>query len=323
MRLRSASLTRFPVVNDRNALAARHTRVAICELCECAAAVLFCKQDAASLCKRCSDEVRCTPLDSIITLAQIHTANPLAASHVLEPALPWQPSGTLAAALPGTRVAASAKCERRGRRRHTHLTRRAARNRSRTTSGRWKSWLGARATMGQRQGVAAQPLSPPAVVTPLASGPSSATSLPSSRATSHSRSRFYKLTVRCGAASLLPTKVSYAARRLAPRARQAAGRSRCCCYCGALAAQRSQCATTTRARRGSATGKQQTSRGSFTRRTFSSTPCCELSTENSCVGACVFPQGLSGEFMCREQRVLRYKEKRKNRKFEKTIRCGF
>lgn len=61
-------------VHGANMLASRHERVWICEVCEQAPAIVTCKADAASLCFSCD--------------ADIHSANPLASRHERVPVLP-------------------------------------------------------------------------------------------------------------------------------------------------------------------------------------------------------------------------------------------
>lgn len=62
-------------VHGANKLASRHERVWMCEVCEQAPAVVTCKADAASLCFSCD--------------ADIHSANPLANRHERVPVLPF------------------------------------------------------------------------------------------------------------------------------------------------------------------------------------------------------------------------------------------
>ncbi|KAH7331587.1 hypothetical protein KP509_20G041500 [Ceratopteris richardii] len=62
-------------VHGANKLASRHERVWMCEVCEQAPAVVTCKADAASLCYSCD--------------ADIHSANPLASRHERFPVLPF------------------------------------------------------------------------------------------------------------------------------------------------------------------------------------------------------------------------------------------
>ncbi|MCO5578357.1 hypothetical protein L7F22_032198 [Adiantum nelumboides] len=62
-------------VHGANKLASRHERVWMCEVCEQAPAVVTCKADAASLCSSCD--------------ADIHSANPLANRHERVPVLPF------------------------------------------------------------------------------------------------------------------------------------------------------------------------------------------------------------------------------------------
>ncbi|ESQ41564.1 hypothetical protein EUTSA_v10013895mg [Eutrema salsugineum] len=61
-------------VHAANRVASRHERVRVCESCERAPAAFFCKADAASLCTACD--------------SQIHSANPLARRHQRVPILP-------------------------------------------------------------------------------------------------------------------------------------------------------------------------------------------------------------------------------------------
>ncbi|KAH8511198.1 hypothetical protein H0E87_008662 [Populus deltoides] len=61
-------------VHAANRVASRHERVWVCESCERAPAALLCKADAASLCTACD--------------ADIHSANPLARRHQRVPILP-------------------------------------------------------------------------------------------------------------------------------------------------------------------------------------------------------------------------------------------
>nr|AJR28639.1 CONSTANS-like 1 protein [Gossypium barbadense] len=82
-------------VHAANRVASRHERVWVCEVCERAPAALLCKADAASLCTTCD--------------AEIHSANPLARRHQRVPILPI--SGCLYDPLPtdhGCRKMASA-----------------------------------------------------------------------------------------------------------------------------------------------------------------------------------------------------------------------
>ncbi|GMN57614.1 hypothetical protein TIFTF001_026722 [Ficus carica] len=77
-------------VHAANRVASRHERVYVCEACERAPAQFICKADAASLCASCD--------------ADIHSANPLARRHHRVPVLPISgclngpPSSTAAAA---------------------------------------------------------------------------------------------------------------------------------------------------------------------------------------------------------------------------------
>ncbi|KAL1205863.1 Zinc finger protein CONSTANS-LIKE 1 [Cardamine amara subsp. amara] len=61
-------------VHAANRVASRHERVRVCDSCERAPAAFFCKADAASLCTACDSE--------------IHSANPLARRHQRVPILP-------------------------------------------------------------------------------------------------------------------------------------------------------------------------------------------------------------------------------------------
>uniref|UniRef100_A0A6N2LY19 Uncharacterized protein n=1 Tax=Salix viminalis TaxID=40686 RepID=A0A6N2LY19_SALVM len=61
-------------VHAANRVASRHERVRVCEACERVPAALLCKADAASLCTACD--------------ADIHSANPLARRHQRVPILP-------------------------------------------------------------------------------------------------------------------------------------------------------------------------------------------------------------------------------------------
>nr|ADI55328.1 CONSTANS-like protein [Dendrocalamus xishuangbannaensis] len=61
-------------VHSANHVASRHERVCVCEVCESAPAVLACRADAAALCTTCD--------------AQVHSANPLAQRHQRVPVLP-------------------------------------------------------------------------------------------------------------------------------------------------------------------------------------------------------------------------------------------
>ncbi|GAB4828027.1 Zinc finger protein CONSTANS-like [Ancistrocladus abbreviatus] len=61
-------------IHAANQVASRHERVWVCEACECAPAAFLCKADAASLCATCDTDV--------------HTANPLARRHHRVPILP-------------------------------------------------------------------------------------------------------------------------------------------------------------------------------------------------------------------------------------------
>ncbi|GLU10856.1 hypothetical protein SLE2022_276370 [Rubroshorea leprosula] len=82
-------------VHAANRVASRHERVWVCEACERAPAAFLCKADAASLCASCD--------------ADIHSANPLARRHQRVPILPI--SGSLygpPASDQGGRVVASA-----------------------------------------------------------------------------------------------------------------------------------------------------------------------------------------------------------------------
>ncbi|XP_047310846.1 zinc finger protein CONSTANS-LIKE 2-like [Impatiens glandulifera] len=61
-------------IHAANRLASRHERVFVCEACERAPAAFLCKADSASLCATCD--------------ASIHSANPLASRHHRVPVLP-------------------------------------------------------------------------------------------------------------------------------------------------------------------------------------------------------------------------------------------
>ncbi|KAL1205864.1 Zinc finger protein CONSTANS [Cardamine amara subsp. amara] len=61
-------------VHSANRVASRHKRVRVCESCECAPAAFLCEADDASLCTACDSEV--------------HSANPLARRHQRVPILP-------------------------------------------------------------------------------------------------------------------------------------------------------------------------------------------------------------------------------------------
>ncbi|KAG0562149.1 hypothetical protein KC19_9G121400 [Ceratodon purpureus] len=67
-------------VHGANKLASRHERVWMCEVCEVAPAVVTCKADAASLCMACDTD--------------IHSANPLAQRHERVPVTPLFESGS-------------------------------------------------------------------------------------------------------------------------------------------------------------------------------------------------------------------------------------
>ncbi|TYK09481.1 zinc finger protein CONSTANS-LIKE 5 [Cucumis melo var. makuwa] len=62
-------------IHCANKLASRHERVWMCEICEQAPAVVMCKADAAALCVTCD--------------AEIHSANPLASRHERVPVEPF------------------------------------------------------------------------------------------------------------------------------------------------------------------------------------------------------------------------------------------
>ncbi|KAK4271872.1 hypothetical protein QN277_020500 [Acacia crassicarpa] len=62
-------------IHAANRVASRHERVWVCESCERAPAAFLCKADAASLCSACD--------------ADIHSANPLASRHHRVPILPF------------------------------------------------------------------------------------------------------------------------------------------------------------------------------------------------------------------------------------------
>ncbi|KAK3128954.1 hypothetical protein QOZ80_6BG0468820 [Eleusine coracana subsp. coracana] len=76
-------------VHGANRVASRHERVRVCEACERMPAVLACRADAAALCAICD--------------AQVHSANPLAGRHQRVPVLPLP-----AAAIPAAYVLAEA-----------------------------------------------------------------------------------------------------------------------------------------------------------------------------------------------------------------------
>ncbi|GAB2210743.1 hypothetical protein Drorol1_Dr00016026 [Drosera rotundifolia] len=71
-------------VHGANHVASRHERVWVCEACEQAPAAILCKADAASLCAACD--------------ADVHSANPLARRHHRVPILPIAAGGLYAAA---------------------------------------------------------------------------------------------------------------------------------------------------------------------------------------------------------------------------------
>ncbi|KAK6255836.1 B-box-type zinc finger - like 10 [Theobroma cacao] len=86
-------------VHAANRVASRHERVWVCEACERAPAAFLCKADAASLCTTCD--------------AEIHSANPLARRHQRVPILPisgclYGPSAT---ELRGRKMASAAETE--------------------------------------------------------------------------------------------------------------------------------------------------------------------------------------------------------------------
>nr|AWU68238.1 CONSTANS-like 5 protein [Lilium formosanum x Lilium longiflorum] len=69
-------------VHTANRLASRHERVWVCEVCEQAPAAVTCKADAAALCPSCD--------------ADIHSANPLARRHERAPIVPfYDPIGSV------------------------------------------------------------------------------------------------------------------------------------------------------------------------------------------------------------------------------------
>ncbi|KAJ1258982.1 hypothetical protein BS78_10G118000 [Paspalum vaginatum] len=76
-------------VHAANCVASRHERVRVCEACERMPAVLECRADAAALCATCD--------------AQVHSANPLAGRHQRVPVVPLP-----AAAMPAASVLAEA-----------------------------------------------------------------------------------------------------------------------------------------------------------------------------------------------------------------------
>ncbi|KAG9142800.1 hypothetical protein Leryth_005549 [Lithospermum erythrorhizon] len=67
-------------IHAANKLASRHARVWMCEVCEQAAATVTCKADAAALCRTCDRD--------------IHSANPLARRHERVPVVPFFDSAT-------------------------------------------------------------------------------------------------------------------------------------------------------------------------------------------------------------------------------------
>lgn len=71
-------------VHGANKLASRHERVWLCEVCEQAPAAVTCKADAASLCVSCD--------------ADIHSANPLAQRHERVPIVPFYECASVAKA---------------------------------------------------------------------------------------------------------------------------------------------------------------------------------------------------------------------------------
>ncbi|CAN6221665.1 unnamed protein product [Urochloa humidicola] len=72
-------------VHAANRVASRHERVRVCEACERAPAVLACRADAAALCAACD--------------AKVHSANPLAGRHQRVPVVPLPPAATPAASV--------------------------------------------------------------------------------------------------------------------------------------------------------------------------------------------------------------------------------
>ncbi|RLM54463.1 heading date 1 [Panicum miliaceum] len=76
-------------VHSANRVASRHERVRVCEACERATAVLVCRADAAALCAACD--------------AKVHSANPLAGRHQRVAVVPLPP-----AAIPAASVLAEA-----------------------------------------------------------------------------------------------------------------------------------------------------------------------------------------------------------------------
>lgn len=70
-------------VHEANKLACRHARVWLCEVCEQAPASVTCKADAAALCVTCDRD--------------IHSANPLARRHERFPVVPFYDSAAAAA----------------------------------------------------------------------------------------------------------------------------------------------------------------------------------------------------------------------------------
>ncbi|CAA7407350.1 unnamed protein product [Spirodela intermedia] len=83
-------------VHGANKLASRHARVWLCEVCEQAPAAVTCKADAAALCVSCD--------------ADIHSANPLARRHHRIPVAPFYDTPAAAALLnPANSPAAAAE----------------------------------------------------------------------------------------------------------------------------------------------------------------------------------------------------------------------
>ncbi|XP_074273685.1 zinc finger protein CONSTANS-LIKE 3-like [Silene latifolia] len=86
--------SKLHVANCHGVTTSRHERVWMCEVCEQAPAAVTCKADAAMLCSSCDHD--------------IHSANPLAHRHERVPVIPFFDSAVNAAARPPSAVAASA-----------------------------------------------------------------------------------------------------------------------------------------------------------------------------------------------------------------------
>ncbi|KAL8063628.1 hypothetical protein ABFX02_01G039100 [Erythranthe guttata] len=83
-------------IHAANKLASRHARLWVCEVCEQAPATVTCKADAASLCAACDRD--------------IHSANPLARRHERLPAVPFYDSASAAKSSPSPSDAAEQEC---------------------------------------------------------------------------------------------------------------------------------------------------------------------------------------------------------------------